>query len=152
MATLNPYISFRTEAAEALEFYRSVLGGTVETMTFDSMGDTMGPLAPETKNLVMHGSLTLEDGLVLMAADTPPGMDYEAPTAGVTVAMTSADPGDQPRFADYFAKLSEGGTPGVPFEQAPWGDYFGQFVDRFGVSWMFDVAGPEAGGPDSAGS
>ena len=58
MATLNPYISFRTEAAEALEFYRSVLGGTVETMTFDSMGDAMGPVPPEAKDLVMHGSLT----------------------------------------------------------------------------------------------
>lgn len=146
MATLNPYISFKSEAAEALEFYRSVLGGTVETMTFDSMDDAMGPMPPEAKDLVMHGSLTLDDGLVLMAADTPSGMgmDYVAPTAGVTVAMTSADPADHPRFADYYAKLSEGGTPGMPFAQAPWGDYFGQFEDKFGVSWMFDVAGPES--------
>jgi PhnB protein len=144
MATLNPYISFKTEAAEALEFYRSVLGGTVETTTFDSMGDATGPMPPEAKDLVMHGSLTLDDGLVLMAADTPPGMDYVAPTAGVTVALTSADPADQPRFADYYARLSEGGTAEMPFAQAPWGDHFGQFVDRFGVSWMFDVAGPDS--------
>lgn len=144
MATLNPYISFKSEAAEALEFYRSVLGGTVETMTLESMGDAMGPVPPEAKDLIMHGSLTLDDGLVLMASDTPPGMDYVAPTAGVTVAMTSADPADQPRFAEYFAKLSEGGTPGMPFEQAPWGDYFGQFDDKFGVSWMFDVASEQS--------
>lgn len=146
MATLNPYISFKTEAAEALEFYRSVLGGTVETTTFESMGDAMGPLDEETKKLVMHGSLTLDDGLVLMASDTPPGMDHVAPSAGVTVAMTSADIADQPRFADYFAKLSEGGTIGMPFEQAPWGDHFGQFDDKFGVSWMFDVGDGEASG------
>ncbi|MEI7059359.1 VOC family protein [Nocardioides sp. CCNWLW239] len=144
MATLNPYISFKSEAAEALEFYRSVLGGTVETMTLESMGDVMGPVPPEAKDLIMHGSLTLDDGLVLMASDTPPGMDHIAPTAGVTVAMTSADPADQPRFAEYFAKLSEGGTPGMPFEQAPWGDYFGQFDDKFGVSWMFDVASEQS--------
>ena len=146
MATLNPYISFKTEATEALEFYRSVLGGTVETTTFDSIGDAMGPLPPEAKDLVMHGSLTLDDGLVLMAADTPPGMDHVAPSAGVTVAMTSADAADQPRFADYYAKLSEGGTTEMPFEQAPWGDYFGQFDDKFGVTWMFDVAAPEPAG------
>lgn len=144
MATLNPYISFKSEAAEALEFYRSVLGGTVETMTLESMGDAMGPVPPEAKDLIMHGSLTLDDGLVLMAADTPPGMDHVAPTSGVTVAMTSADPADQPRFADYFARLSDGGAPGMPFEQAPWGDFFGQFDDKFGVTWMFDVAGPES--------
>lgn len=144
MATLNPYISFKSETAEALEFYRSVLGGTVETMTLGSMGDAMGPVPPEAKDLIMHGSLTLDDGLVLMAADTPPGMDHVAPTSGVTVAMTSADPDDQPRFADYFAKLSEGGAPAMPFEQAPWGDYYGQCEDKFGVTWMFDVASPES--------
>ena len=146
MATLNPYLSFKTEAAEALEFYRSVLGGTVETMTFDSMGDAMGPLPDEAKKLVMHGSLTLDDGLILMASDTPPGMDHVAATSGVTVALTSDDPADQPKFADYFAKLSEGGTPGMPFEKAPWGDYFGQFDDKFGISWMFDVGSGEAAG------
>jgi PhnB protein len=27
----------------------------------------------------------------------------------------------------------------MPFEKAPWGDYYGQLTDRFGVSWMFDV-------------
>jgi PhnB protein len=58
--------------------------------------------------------------------------------------MTSAEPDDQPRFADFFAKLSEGGAPAMPFEQAPWGDYYGQCEDKFGVTWMFDVASPES--------
>ena len=31
---LNPYLSFRDNAREAMEFYRSVLGGTLTISTF----------------------------------------------------------------------------------------------------------------------
>ena len=30
---------------------------------------------------------------------------------------------------------------GVPLEQQMWGDMFGQLTDRFGVSWMVNIAG-----------
>ncbi|MEP9383974.1 VOC family protein [Nocardioides sp. KR10-350] len=141
MATLNPYLSFQGEARQALEFYQSALGGTVTAMTFgdNPAGQSMG-VPPEAADLVMHGQLDLEDGLVIMAADTPPGMEYVAPTSGITVAMTGgADEYD--RLSSAFARLSEGGKPGMPLEKAPWGDYFGQFTDRFGIAWMFNIAG-----------
>lgn len=141
MATLNPYLGFQGQAREALEFYQSALGGNVEIMPFSDMADAMPePLPADQVDLVMHGQLTLEDGLVIMAADTPDGMDYEAPTSGVTVAMTGG-PEDHDRLVSAFAKLSEGGTPGMPLDKAPWGDYFGSFKDRFGVSWMFNIGG-----------
>lgn len=141
MATLNPYLGFQGQAKDALTFYQAALGGELTVMTFgdNPAGQAMG-VPPEAADLVMHGQLDLDGGLVIMAADTPPGMDYTAPTSGITVAMTGgADEHD--RLATAFAKLSEGGTPGVPLEKAPWGDYFGQFTDRFGIPWMFNIAG-----------
>ena len=60
--------------------------------------------------------------------------------------MRQARDGLAQAFADHFAKLSADGTIGMPFEQAPWGDHFGQFDDKFGVSWMFDVGSGEASG------
>lgn len=137
MATLNPYLGFKDNARSALEFYQSALGGQVEITPFSEMGDAM-PVAAGEENLVMHGQLTLDDGLVLMAADTPTGMDYVAPTSGVTVAMTGG-PEDLDRLRSAFTALSEGGTPGMALEKAPWGDYFGQFTDKYGISWMFDI-------------
>ena len=137
MATLNPYISFKDNAREALEFYQSALGGELSIMAFGDMGEEM-PSPPGQEQLVMHGQLTLEDGLVLMAADTPSGMDYVAPTSGVTVAMTGGAQ-DLDRLRSAFEAISQGGTPGMPLEKAPWGDYFGQFTDKYGVSWMFDI-------------
>jgi PhnB protein len=35
-----------------------------------------------------------------------------------------------------FKGLSEGGTVEMPMEDQFWGDYFGSFVDKFGIGWM----------------
>ena len=50
---LNPYLSFKDNARQALEFYRSVFGGNLAVMTFGEMGM---PDAPEANN-IMHGML-----------------------------------------------------------------------------------------------
>jgi len=136
MARLTPYLSFTDRAREALEFYRSVLGGTVDISTFGSMpGMTDDPAEQE---LVMHGQLETPGGLVLMASDTPSFMTYVAPTSGVTVALTGG-PEDVDDIRAAFTALSDGATDVMPFELAPWGDHYGQLVDRFGISWMFDA-------------
>ena len=42
--------------------------------------------------------------------------------------------------------LAAGGSVNMPFELAPWGSYYGQVFDRFGVMWSFDVDAGEAAG------
>jgi PhnB protein len=32
----------------------------------------------------------------------------------------------------------------VPLEKAPWGDYFGMLVDKFGVNWLVNITGSPA--------
>ncbi|WP_402374093.1 VOC family protein [Isoptericola rhizosphaerae] len=136
MARLNPYLSFRDQAREALEHYRSALGGDLEISTFGSVPGMAHD--PADEQLVMHGQLTAPGGLTLMAADTPSFMPYVAATSGVTVALTgSSDDMDYVRGA--ISTLLDGATDVVPFEPAPWGDHYGQLTDRYGIAWMFDV-------------
>ena len=66
---LNPYLGFDDTAREAMTFYQSVLGGTLEVMTFGDYG-TEGDAA----RLVMHAQLATDDGFVLMASDRTPEM------------------------------------------------------------------------------
>lgn len=126
---LNPYISFENTAREAIEFYASVLGGTPEIMTFGSMGSD----GPE-KDLVMHSFLETDDGFAIMAADTPPGMEF-SPGSQITISLS----GDEDKLRDYFAKLAEGGTVGMPLEKQVWGDEFGQLTDKYGVGWLVNI-------------
>lgn len=130
MLRLNPYLSFRVEAREALEFYRSVLGGELVINTFEGYGDMGVP--PEEAHLVMHGQLTTADGLVLMGSDTPSGMPFQPP-AGISVSL-SGDDGDALQAA--WDALSEGGTVALPYETPPWGGKFGMLTDRYGIAWM----------------
>jgi PhnB protein len=131
---LNPYLSFRDDAREAMTFYHSIFGGELTVSTFGEFNATEDP-ADEDK--IMHGQLETADGLVLMGADTPGYMEYR-PQAGVSVSLSGDD---EPRLRGYWDRLTEGGTMMVPFEPAPWGDTFGMCVDRFGTTWLVNAAG-----------
>jgi PhnB protein len=132
---LNPYISFDGTAREAMEFYKSVFGGTLTMSTFGEYG------APEgvDGSGIMHAQLETDSGYTLMAADTPPGMEY-TPGSSITVSL-SGDDGD--RLREYFTKLLEGGTVTVPLEKQMWGDEFGQGTDKFGVGWLVNIGQPQ---------
>ncbi|TDU90415.1 PhnB protein [Kribbella voronezhensis] len=132
---LNPYISYNGTAREAFEFYRSVFGGELTMNTFAEFGAEGSPDADK----IMHASLEAPNGFALMGSDTPEGMDFKP---GTTMSVSlSGDDGDDLR--GYYEKLSEGGTVTMPLEKQMWGDEFGMFVDRFGVSWMVNIAAPQ---------
>jgi len=131
---LNPYLSFRDDAREAMEFYRSVFGGELTISTFGDFGASDDP---SEKDKVMHSQLESPGGLVLMGADTPNSMDF---TSGGNVSVSlSGD--DEAGLTGYWQKLSDGGTVQEPLSKAPWGDSFGMCVDRFGVGWLVNIAG-----------
>ena len=44
----------------------------------------------------------------------------------------------------YWDKLSDGATIGEPLKTAPWGDAFGICTDKFGVTWMVNIAAAQA--------
>ena len=132
---LNPYLSFRDNAREAMTFYQSVFGGELTVSTF---ADFHASADPTEQDKIMHSQLETPDGLVLMGAETPEGMEYR-PAAGVSVSLSGDD---EARLRGYWERLSEGGTVTMPFEKAPWGATFGMCVDRFGTSWMVNVAAP----------
>ena len=85
----------------------------------------------------LHSQLETENGLVMMGADTPSGMDL-TPGTNYSVSLSGED---ETELRGYWDKLSAGGTVSMPLEKAPWGDTFGMCVDRFGVTWLVNIAG-----------
>ncbi|RIQ33653.1 VOC family protein [Jiangella rhizosphaerae] len=133
---LNPYIGFRDNARQALEFYRSVFGGELQLSTFADFGASDDP---SEAGKIMHGQLETENDLVLMAADTPNEMEY-MPGGNVSISLSGED---EDELRGYWERLSDGGAVTVPMEKAPWGDSFGMCVDQFGVTWMVNITGPQ---------
>jgi PhnB protein len=132
---LNPYISFRDNARQAMEFYKEAFGGE---LTLNTFGESGAPGAPEADK-IMHAQLETDRGFALMASDTPPGMEYN-PGNNISISL-SGDDADELR--GYWEKLSAGGTVTMPLEKQMWGDEFGMCVDRFGISWMVNISQPQ---------
>lgn len=131
---LNPYLNFRDNARQAIEFYHSVLGGKLDLTTFKDGGMAEDPAAA---NLVMHALLEADHGMTLMASDTPPGMDFR-PGTNISISLSGDD---EKALRGYWEKLSAGGTVMMPLEKAPWGDTFGMCTDKFGIQWLVNISG-----------
>lgn len=97
----------------------------------------MPGIAEDDMGKIMHSQLETPGGMVLMGADTPTGMEF-TPGSSITVSLSGDDEGE---LRGYWDHLAEGGTVAMPLEAAPWGDSFGQLVDRYGTSWMVNIAG-----------
>jgi PhnB protein len=128
---LNPYLSFDSDARQAMEFYRDVFGGNLTINTFGEFGAAGTPEADK----VMHSQLETDSGFTLMASDTPADMQRN-PGDNISVSL-SGDDADTLR--GYWQKLSDGGTVTMPMEKQMWGDEFGMCVDRFGIPWMVNI-------------
>lgn len=136
---LNPYLGFRDNAREAMEFYRSVFGGELTVSTF---ADFQASEDPAERDKVMHAQLETPGGLVLMAADTPSSMSY-TPGDNFSVSL-SGGPDSDAELRGYWERLVDGGEVVEQLTVAPWGDAFGMVRDRFGTMWLVNIGGAAA--------
>ena len=134
---LNPYLGFRDNAREAMDFYQSVFGGEITRSTF---GEYQASEDPTEQDKIMHSELTTPSGFSLMASDTPKSLDL--PTSSSVTVSLSGD--DEAELTGYWEKLVAGGSVTMPLNKAPWGDSFGMVVDKFGTNWMVNIAGVAA--------
>jgi PhnB protein len=131
---LAPYMFFYGRCAEALEFYKTALGGSYESHTVG--GSPMADQFPaEDRDRIMHATFT-GPGITFMASDGR-GTKVIDPDAGnITLALETQDAA----FGDrVFAALGDGGTVVMPMDKATWGGRFGMLVDRFGIEWMMST-------------
>jgi PhnB protein len=134
MATvLDPYLNFRGNTREAMEFYKSVFGGELTTATFKDFGASSDATEDD---LIMHAVLEGDGGIRVMAADVPDRMDYQPGTNNFSMSLSGEE---ETQLREYFDKLADGGSVTMPLEKAVWGDVFGMCTDRFGISWLVNV-------------
>lgn len=145
--TSTTHLNFRGTARQALDFYRSVFGGEVTAATYGQFGMPEG--VPGWDNIVF-GQL---DGVVRLMAYDIPGEDDPDPaaTAGTTRRENGATLTDRTFFQSlrsdsldelqqYWDRLAEGATVIEPLAPSAWSAGFGMLTDRFGVTWVLDVA------------
>lgn len=133
------HINLRGTAREALELYRSVFGGEVVAITYR---DAHSVTEESEADQVMWGQVTSPDGFHVMAYDVPAARALDP---GVAPYFVSVRGGDAAEIADYWERLTSdgsGSTVVVPLAPAGWAPLYGMATDRFGVTWVLDVAPP----------
>ena len=130
---LNPYLNFKDNARQAMEFYHTIFGGELRMQTFKEFHASVDP---SEDNLIMHADLEGKDGIAFYASDTPGHIEYK-PGTNYSMSLTGDN---EDELKAYFNKLAAGGKITMPLEKAQWGDTFGMCVDKFGVQWMVNIS------------
>ena len=132
--TAVTHLNFRGDARAALGLYQSVFGGELTVVTYRDAGV---PGDPAEADQVMWGQVDAPNGVRVMAYDVPSSRPWsrgEDPFF-VSVRGDSAD-----EVAALWERLADGATVRVPLSPSPWTPLYGMLTDRFGVTWVLDVA------------
>jgi len=128
----NAYLFFDGNCREAMKFYQSVFGGTLNMQTYGEM-DKSCPDA--MKDSIMHARLSGGD-ILLMASDDP-GATRTLGTGKIHLALGGSD---EKKLRSIFEALSAGGKIGVPLEKQMWGDIYGDLRDKYDIQWMVNIS------------
>jgi PhnB protein len=144
------HLNFAGEARAALGFYRAVFGGELTIATYGDLG--MSKDLPGADHVVF-GQVVSDSGFRVMAYDAP--SHAEPSRASAPASITRRENGATLTNSPFFLSvrgesvaevrvlwdgLSDGADIVEEFGPAPWAPAFGMLTDRFGVTWIVDVA------------
>ncbi len=132
-SSLATYISLPGTTAEAMQHWHEVFGGDLNIMRYEDTPLEDMPFEPDPQS-VAHATLDFPGGSIA-GSDVMDDKTYPVRDTAYSLLLTTETP-DEAR--EYIRKLIDGGgTESMPFEQAPWGGWYGQAFDRYGVMWAF---------------
>lgn len=131
------YITLPGTAAEAFRHWHEVFGGELDLVTYGEMPLEGMPFDPPPE-AVAHAVLHL-DGGDIAGGDSIGEPEDKYPIRDTAYSLLYT--GDEvDRIQELSRKLIEaGGSANMPIEKAPWGDWYGQTFDRYGVMWSFSA-------------
>ena len=130
----TPHLNFRGDARAALELYRSVFGGDLVVTTYGDLGQAPDPAEAD---LVGWGQVSAPGGFRVMAYDVPAARPW---SRGDDPFFVSVRGDDVEEIRGYWDALVDGATVVAPLASSAWAPVYGMLTDRFGVTWVLDVA------------
>lgn len=128
MNGVHPYIAFKGNCREAIDFYKKAL--RAEEVYVHTYGDSPMPDmgAPDQ---IMHCTIKVGDTHIMMCDD--PRSDAVLSPGCISLAVGIDDAN---RARTVFVALAEDGTITMPIEKTFWAEAFGMLTDKFGINWM----------------
>ena len=141
MIGVQPYIAFKGNAREAMDFYKEALGA--EEIFSQTYGESpMADMGPA--DAIMHATIKIGESHIMVCDDMRPEAEAGAGNISLAIGLNEVDTARR-----YFDNLAQGGEVTMPLEKTFWAEAFGMLTDRFGIKWMVNCDTP-AGESDSA--
>lgn len=134
--TINPFLHFNGNCREAIEYYKEIFQGKIELLMHPK-GEFADHFA--SSDAIMHSVLSFYDGMIIMAADTRIGLEATVGNNNfIVINFSSEDEIDRvyKLFAQDAIQIRE------ELNKVFWGAKYAEFVDKFGISWMFNFDYP----------
>lgn len=132
--SLATYIALPGTMAEAMTHWHEVFGGELEILRYEDTGLEGLTFTPDPQS-VAHSTLTLPGGIIAGGDAMDDGNDYPVTGTAYSLLYTTESPEEAQALIQKL--IDGGGSLGMPFEEAPWGGWYGQVFDRYGVMWAF---------------
>jgi PhnB protein len=137
--TTTTHLNFQGEARAALDYYQSVFGGRLAAVTYEDMGNVQNE---NEADWVVWGEVAGGNGFHVMAYDVPSHLPWNQGSNSFFVSVRGDDTNE---VNTLWQKLVEGSTVVQPLGSSQWAPLYGMLTDRFGVTWVLDVAAPYEG-------
>jgi len=135
MLSVSPYITFKGNCRQAIEFYKSAL--SVEVMFVQTVGESpMSNMGPAEN--IMHASVKVGDSTIMMSDDPRP--EAVAVQGNISLAIGLNDP---EQAKTLFGNLAKDGSVIMPLGKTYWAEAFGMVTDKFGIKWMVNCEAPK---------
>jgi PhnB protein len=135
MLGVSPYIAFKGNCREAIDFYKSALDA--EVLFTQTVGESpMSNMGPAEN--IMHCTIKVGGSTIMMCDDPRP--DAAAGGGNISLAIGL---NDTERAKQIFANLAKDGTVVMPLEKTFWAEAFGMVNDKFGIKWMVNCDAPK---------
>lgn len=138
MLGIKPYIAFKGDCKEAIDFYKKALGA--EVLFTQTYGESpMKGKGPDDK--IMHCTFKVGDSAI-MACDNV--FENQNPTIVGNNISLAVGTKDVAQAETTFEAMSDGASIVMPLQETFWALRFGMLTDKFGINWMFNVDKPES--------
>ena len=135
MIGVKPYIAFKGNCREAIDFYKEALGA--EELFSQTYGESpMSDMGPADN--IMHATIKVGDTHIMMCDDPRP--DVAATPSNISLAVGLDD---TTKAKTVFNKLADGGNVTMPIDKTFWAEAFGMLTDKFGINWMVNCDTPQ---------
>lgn len=139
MADAHSYLHFNGNCEEAFNLYKSVFGGDFTQITRYADLPTDHPTTPEEANKIMHISLPLQKGSMLLGSDIPAAFPKAVMGNSYYISVNTDS---EEEAQKVYTGLSTGGQIYMQLEKTFWAPLFGMFADKYGVQWMVSLNEP----------